>query len=381
MKKLFTLLTIVLVIAACNTTTQTDKKEVFRPDKEDFDTVLNGKEVTLYTLKNANGMEVYITNYGAIIVSVLVPDKSGELGDVTLGYTNIEGYIKDKTFMGSLVGRYANRIAKGKFTVDGKEYSLAINDRPNALHGGPGGFYKKVWEGKQEGNTVHLSYVSEDGEEGYPGNLTVNVTYSLTEDNEIKMEYEATTDAPTIVNLTNHAYWTLSGEGDSTINDNVLMINADHYTPVDSTLIPTGELAPVEGTPFDFTEAKVIGKDLDADHVQLKYGMGFDHNWVLNQEKEGELTLAAKLYDPESGRVMEIHTTEPGIQFYGGNFMDGSITGKSGKKYGYRSTLALETQHFPDSPNQPDFPSTLLKPGETYKHLTIHKYYVKKDEE
>jgi len=374
MKKLLSLIAVVFMLMSCGS----DKEchQLFRPDKADFDTIIDGKQVSLYTLKNTNGMEVYITNYGATIVSVIVPDKDGKMGDVTLGYANIEGYINDTSFMGTIVGRFANRIAKGKFTLDGEEYTLVLNNGVNTLHGGPTGFYKRVWDASQEGNTVNLSYTSVNGEEGYPGNLTVNMSYSLTDNDELIMEYEATTDAPTVVNITNHAYWTLAGEGDSTINDHILTINADHYTPVDSTLIPTGEIAPVEGTPFDFTEGKEIGKDLEVEDQQLAYGMGYDHNWVLNKEEEGELSMAAKLYDPESGRIMEILTTEPGIQFYGGNFMDGSIKGKSGKTYNFRATLALETQHYPDSPNQPDFPSTVLRPGEKYTHKTVHKFYV-----
>ena len=377
MRKHFLLFMLPLILVSCQTNKEA-AQEIFRPEKSEFDTIIDGKEVSLYALKNDNGVEVYITNYGATIVSVLVPDKNGNLGDVTLGYNSIKGYIKDNTFMGTIVGRFANRIAKGKFSLDGKEYSLAINNDPNALHGGPGGYYKKVWDAEQEGNSLKLSLVSPDGEEGYPGTLTVNMTYSLNNDDELIMEYEATTDAPTIVNLTNHAYWTLSGEGDSTINNHILTLNADYYTPVDSTLIPTGEIAPVEGTPFDFTEGKVIGQDINADDQQLAYGMGYDHNWVLNKE-EDELALAASLYDPKSGRVMDIFTTEPAIQFYGGNFMDGSIIGKSGKPYKFRSTLALETQHYPDAPNHDNFPSTVLRPGEKYSTKTVHKYYTKSE--
>ena len=264
MKKLFTILAVALLIAACTNTT-TESVALFKPDKADFDTILDGKQVSLYTLKNANGMEVYVTNYGAIIVSVIVPDKDGIMGDVTLGYSSIKGYINDKTFMGSVVGRFANRIAKGKFSIDGMEYSLTLNDGVNTLHGGPTGYFKRVWDATQEGNTVKMTYVSADGEEGYPGTLTVNMSYTLNDNDELIMEYEATTDAPTIVNITNHAYWTISGEGDTTINDNVLTINADYYTPVDSTLIPTGELAPVEGTPFDFREGNVFDWPVKSD--------------------------------------------------------------------------------------------------------------------
>lgn len=374
MKKLFYAIAMIAILASCNSGTSTQEETVFKPQKSDFDTVINGKQVSLYTLKNEN-MEVYITNYGAIIVSVIVPDKDGKLADVTLGYKDIKGYLGDDTYMGSVVGRFANRIKVGKFTLDDKDYTLAINNAPNALHGGPGGFYTKVWDAIQEGNTLKMSYVSADGEEGYPGTLTVNMSYTLTDADEIIMEYKATTDAPTVVNITNHAYWTLSGEGAATINDHVLMINADTYTPVDSTLIPTG-VEPVEGTPFDFTEPKPIGEDIEAEDIQLKYGYGYDHNFVLNKEEEGALTLASDLVHPASGRGMKIYTTEPAIQFYGGNFMDGSIVGKAGKKYGFRSTLALETQHYPDSPNQPEFPNTVLRPGEKYHHKTVHKFYV-----
>jgi aldose 1-epimerase len=279
-------------------------------------------------------------------------------------------------YLGCIVGRYANRIKEGRFTLEGVEYNLFINNDPNSLHGGEYGFDKKVWEAKQEGNTLTMSYLSPDGEEGYPGNLQIKKIYTLTDDNELKMEYEAETDQTTIVNLSHHSYFNLKGEGDTTILDHYFQANSDYYTPIDCTFIPTGEVAPVTNTPFDFTEGKQIGRDIDIPNVQLKYGLGYDHNWVLNKDSANALTFAVKVWEESTGRVMEIYTTEPAFQFYCGNFMDGSVTGKTGKLYKYRSALAIEPQHYPDSPNQPDFPSTVLKPGEIYKQLSILKFGV-----
>jgi len=348
--------------------------------KEAFEKEIDRKKVELFLLENANGIKVYIISYGARIVSLLAPDKNGNFADIVLGYENIEGYLKDNDpmYLGCIVGRYANRIKDGKFTLEGKEYSLFINNAPNTLHGGEKGFDKKVWDGKQEGNTLTLSYHSPDGEEGYPGNLMVKKIYTLTDDNELKMEYEAETDKTTIVNLSHHSYFNLKGEGDTTILDHYLLGNADYYTPVDSTLIPTGEILAVANTPFDFTKGKQIGRDIGLSDEQLNYGLGYDHNWVLNKDTANTLTFAVKLWEETTGRVLEIFSTEPAFQFYSGNFMDGTFTGKSGKLYKHRSGLAIEPQHFPDSPNQSGFPSTVLKPGEKYKQLSVLKFGVMK---
>ncbi|MEZ6131687.1 MAG: aldose epimerase family protein [Planctomycetaceae bacterium] len=343
---------------------------------EDFDSI------KLYTLKNDHGMVVKVTNYGAIITSIAVPDRTGKLADVALGYDRVEGYINavDKPYFGAIVGRYGNRIAKGAFTLDGETYSLLKNNGENHLHGGAIGFDKVVWDAEfqPKKNRIVLSYLAKDKEEGYPGNLSLSVTYTLTADNQIVIDYHATTDKATPVNVTQHTYFNLKGEGEGTILDHELMLNAKKYTPVDVGLIPTGEMPDVAGTPFDFTTAKPIGRDIGAENEQLKFGGGYDHNWVLNKDgKDGQLTLAARVYEPTTGRVLEVHTTEPGIQFYCGNFLDGRLQGKSGKPYVHRGGFCLETQHYPDSPNQPDFPSTILKPGETYQSQTIFRFSAK----
>lgn len=337
-------------------------------------------DIQLYTLKNSAGMEVGVTNYGAIITSIKVPDRDGKLADVTLGYDDVADYINavDKPYFGAIVGRYGNRIAKGKFSIEGTEYSLPINNEPNSLHGGSYGFDKVVWDAEAVGdNSVKLTYLAKDMEQGYPGNLTVTVTYTLTDNNKIVVDYHATTDKATPVNVTQHAYFNLKGEGEGTILDHELTINADKYTPVDATLIPTGELAPVEGTPFDFRAAKPISRDITQPDEQLKFGGGYDHNWVLNRESKKDLELAATLYEPQSGRLLEISTTEPSLQFYSGNFLTGVLKGKSGQPYEYRGGLCLETQHYPDSPNQPEFPNTILKPGETFESKTVFKFSTK----
>jgi aldose 1-epimerase len=335
--------------------------------------------IKLHTLKNKNDMMVQITNYGATITSIVVPDRDGKLADVALGYNTVEDYINgiDRPYFGSVVGRYGNRIAKGQFTLDGTTYALATNNNENHLHGGHMGFDKVVWSASQDENTLNLTYVAKDGEEGYPGNLTLSVSYSLTENNEIIMHYEATSDKATIVNVTNHTYFNLAGEGSGSINDHQLQINASKYTPVDSGLIPKGNLADVLGTPFDFMKPKTIGEDLENENEQLKFGMGYDHNWILDR-KGSEMTLAATLHEPESGRVLEVLTEEPAIQFYGGNFLDGRLTGKSGKPYEHRSGLCLEAQHSPDSPNHPEWPSVVLRPGEKYDTTTIYKFSTRK---
>ncbi|MBI9017075.1 MAG: galactose mutarotase [Phycisphaerae bacterium] len=348
--------------------------------KDSFGSTGDGKKVDVYTLTNANGVQVEITNYGAIVVSLKVPDRNGEIADITLGYDKLEDYIKDTPYFGAIVGRYGNRIAKGKFTLDGKGYTLATNNDENHLHGGIKGYDKVVWEAEMvercDSVGLKLSYLSKDGEEGYPGNVQITVTYLLNNDNELDIEYHATTDKATPFNPTHHSYFNLAGQGNGDILNHQMMINADRFTPVDAGLIPTGQLKSVKGTPMDFTTPTAIGKRVNQNDQQLVYGKGYDHNWVLN-DWDGKMNSAAKVYEPTSGRVMEVLTTEPGIQFYCGNFLDGSNVGKGGKVYEHRFGFCLETQHFPDSPNQKDFPSTILKPGETYSHRTIYKFYTK----
>jgi len=336
--------------------------------------------VDLYTLTNSKGMEVRITNYGGRVVSILVPDRHGNMADVVLGFDNLDGYLGNNPFFGALAGRYANRIAKAKFTLDGVEYKLAQNDGPNTLHGGVKGFDKRLWTAHSSPHNppaLELTYVSADGEEGYPGTLTSHVTYTLIDANELKVDYTATTDKDTVLNLTNHSYFNLAGEGNGDILKHEIMINADRFTPVNDTLIPTGELRKVEGTPFDFRQATAIGARIDADDQQIKFGRGYDHNYVLNHNGQS-LTLAARVTDPGSGRVLEVWTTQPGMQFYTGNFLDGTVHGKGGKPYPRRSAFCLETQHFPDSPNQPNFPTSELKPGQTYHQTTVFKFLIAK---
>lgn len=344
------------------------------PNAKNFHGIINGKPVELYTLTNKSGASVSITNYGGRVVSLMVPDKAGKLVDVVLGYDSISTYDKPKEpYFGAIIGRYGNRIAKGKFTVGGKAYQADVNDGVNTLHGGYKGFFSQVFDAGQQGQSLHLTYVSADGEGGYPGKLTVKITYTLTDDNALKIDYTANTDKETIVNLTNHAYFNLSGEGSQTILDNTLMIDANGFTPVDTTLIPTGKIQPVKGTPFDFTTEKAIGKDIGVKDEQLKNGKGYDHNFVLNKHDSNK--AVALVSSPVTGISMEVYTTEPGLQFYSGNFLTGEThDGKGGKAYGLRSALCLETQHFPDSPNQPSFPSTVLKPGETYHTSTTYKF-------
>jgi len=351
------------------------------PDTAAFHDTFDGKPTALYILKNASGASAAITNYGARLVSVLVPDKNGVMTDVVLGYDSIGKYLhQPETFFGAIVGRYGNRIGKAKFKLEGKTYTLAANNGPNSLHGGKKGFGAVMWDGKQlNGQSVELTYVSRDGEEGYPGTLNVKVTYTLTDSNELKIDYVATTDKPTVVNLTNHAYFNLNGQGSGPIGGHLLQLNADSYTPVDSTLIPTGKIEPVAGTPFDFRQPTAIGTRVnDSSSIQLKYGKGYDHNFVLKPASGGGLTPAATVQGDMSGIVMEVLTKEPAIQFYGGNFMTGSNPLKGGKRDNYRTAFCLETQHYPDSPNEPSFPSTELKPGQTYQTTTVYKFSVKK---
>ena len=344
---------------------------------EDFQKTVKGKQTNLYILKNGD-ITAAITNYGGRIVGLNTPDKNGNVADVVLGFSSIDGYLKAKeSFHGALIGRVGNRIAKGKFTLDGVEYTLPLNNGANHLHGGPGGFHTAVWDVKTVNDTsIVLNYLSKDGEMGYPGNLNVEVQYLLTSKNELVISYMATTDKNTPVNLTNHAFFNLAGEGNGTINNHVLTINADAYTPIDSIFIPLGENEPVEGTVFDFRAGKAIGADLPklSQNVQLKNGLGYDHNFVLNKPSAGEMTLAATVVEPQSGRKMEVFTREPGLQFYGGNFMKGADKGKSGKAYNYRESFAMETQHFPNSPNISSFPSIILKPGEIYRTQSIYKF-------
>jgi aldose 1-epimerase len=347
--------------------------------KSSFGKTADGTDVDLYKLTNANGMVAKITTYGGIVVALEAPDRDGKSGDVVLGYDALKGYVENNPFFGCIVGRYGNRIAKGKFTLKNQTYALACNFGENHLHGGLKGFDKVVWAGEpvsEDGGVgLKLSYLSRDEEEGYPGNLSVTVTYRLTNENALAIDYLAATDKTTIVNLTHHGYFNLDGAGSGDILDHVLMLNADRFTPVDKTLIPTGELRDVKGTPMDFTKPTKIGARIDSKDEQIGFGIGYDHNWVLNGAK-GALSLAARVTSAKTGRAMEVLTTEPGIQFYSGNFLDGTITGKNGKVYKRRYGLCLETQHFPDSPNQPSFPSTVLESGETYKTTTIYRFSV-----
>ncbi len=340
---------------------------------KEFGKTPSGETVDLYTLKNAKGMEADISTYGGVVAALKVPDRAGALGDIVLGFDDFQGYLLPPPYFGALIGRYGNRIAHAQFTLDGVVYKLAKNDGDNSLHGGKRGFDKVIWTAKPNGQSLELTYLSKDGEEGYPGNLTATVVYTLTDNNELKIDYSATTDKNTVLNLTNHSYFNLAGEGQGDILGHQLTLNADRYTPVDKGLIPTGELRKVEGTPFDFRQAHAIGERIGADDEQIKLGGGYDHNFVLNRSGDG-LSLAARVSEAKSGRVMEVFTTEPAIQFYTGNFLDGTIKGKGGKVYGRRSGLCLETQHYPDSPNHPDFPSTELKAGEKYHTTTVFRF-------
>jgi aldose 1-epimerase len=344
-----------------------------------FGVTPSGDSVDIFTLTNAHGMEARIMTYGGIMVSLKVPDRKGVLGDIVLGYDSLAGYLRSSPYFGAIVGRYGNRIAKGRFTLDGATYHLATNNGPNALHGGLQGFDKVIWHAesfKRDSNVgVALTYTSPDGDQGYPGMLHATVTYMLTPANELAVEYRATADKPTPINLTQHSYFNLAGAGKGDILGEVLTINADRFTPVDSTLIPTGELAPVAGTPFDFRMPTAIGARIGQPDSQLKNGGGYDHNFVLNRSDSG-LSLAARVVDPGTGRIMTVSTTQPGVQFYTGNFLDGSITGKGGHQYLKRYGFCLETQHFPDSPNHADFPSTILRPGAEYRSRTVFAFSV-----
>jgi len=340
----------------------------------EFGKTNDGAAIQIYTLTNSQGMEVRIMNYGGAVVSLKTPDRKGTMADVVLGFDDLKGYLAKRTFFGVLVGRYANRIAKGRFTLNGVEYKLATNNGENSLHGGVRGFDSVVWTPRQlPDGGLELTYLSKDGEENYPGNLKVTVTYHLTESNELRITYAATTDKDTVVNLTNHSFFNLKGAGSGDILGHEVMIAADRFTPVDAGLIPTGELRAVAGTPFDFRKPTAIGARIGQDYEQLKIGRGYDHNFVLNG-KGGAVRLAARVVEPTSGRVLEVLTDQPGIQLYTGNFLDGTVTGKGGKVYSYRYAFCLETQHFPDSPNKPSFPTTVLKPGKKFQSTTVYKF-------
>ncbi len=348
---------------------------VLLPSKAKFDTLVDGKQISLFYLKNKNNLQAAVTNYGARMVSLFVPDKKGKLIDVVVGFDNAKDFITGgERYFGAIVGRFGNRIAGGKFVLDGKSYQLDLNNGVNTLHGGRTGFHSRVWDAVQlDSQTIELTYVSKDGEEGYPGTLTTKVIYKLTDDNEISMAYEMTTDKNTVINITNHNYWNLNGEGNGTINNHELMIKATKYTPVDSTLIPTG-IAPVANSPFDFTSSHKIGERIEADNTQLKYGKGYDHNFVLDKGLTATAEMIATAKGDLSGIEMEVLTTEPGLQFYGGNFMQSQHTLKSGAKDDFRTAFCLETQHFPDSPNQPNFPTTVLEKGKPYKSVSIFRF-------
>jgi len=352
----------------------------FIPDKKNFETTIDGKQTDLYVLKNRHRMEAAFTNYGGRLVSLVVPDKNGKMTNVVAGFNNVESYVKStEPYYGATIGRYGNRIAKGKFTLDGKQYQLSVNNGVNTLHGGKKGFQYVVWNAdKLNDSTIQFTYLSKDGEEGFPGNVNVKVIYSLTGDNSLKCEYEATTDKTTVVNLTNHAYFNLNGEGSGTILNHIVQIYAEKYNPIDSGWIPLGPIATVKGTPFDFTKPTTIGARINDDNQQLKNGQGYDHNFVLNGTKVDGLNHAATVTGDKSGIVMNVYTQEPGLQFYSGNFMAGKNTFSNGSKDDYRTAFAMETQHFPDSPNEPSYPSTVLKPGQLYKTYSLYNFSTSK---
>jgi aldose 1-epimerase len=349
--------------------------------RSSFGTLPDGAAVEQYTLKNASGAEVRVINYGGIVTAIKVPDRTGKLDDVVLGYDTLDGYVKNPTYFGAIIGRYANRIGKAQFSLDGKTYKLAVNNAPNTLHGGIKGFDKAVWQAdsfeKPDSSGVVLTYTSPDGEEGYPGTLATRVTYTFNDANELTVDYSATTDKPTVLNLTNHSYFNLAGEGSGDVLGHMLTINADRYTPADSTLIPVGELADVAGTPLDFRTSTAIGARIDADNPQIKLGLGYDHNFVVRHSQQGnDLAVAARVEEPKTGRILEVRTTEPGMQLYSANHLDGLI-GKSGHAYARRNAFCLETQHYPDSPNKASFPTTTLRPGETFHSQTVYAFSAK----
>ncbi|MDD2994650.1 MAG: galactose mutarotase [Paludibacter sp.] len=373
--RIFTFVFLTLCIFSCN------NQEPELLDTDQFEMVLDSKNVSLYTIKSGSGLIMQVTNFGGRVVSLWTPDKSGHYSDIVLGHKNIQEYLNYNTgerFVGCVVGRYANRIANGQFTLDSITYNVPKNNNGQSLHGGTRGLDMVVWNVDEvTENEIRMSYTSADGEEGYPGILKIAMTYTLTKSNEFKITYRAIADKPTVVNLSHHGFFNLKGEGEGTINDHILTINADFITPVDEVLIPTGELMPVEGSPFDFTKATTIGERLNVNNEQLKFGKGYDHNWVLNKKNRDSVEFAASVYEPTSGRYMEVWTDQPGIQFYGGNFFAGQGEGKYGATFNYREALALETQKFPDSPNQPAFPSTRLDPDDEYRHTCIYRFSIR----
>lgn len=376
--KTFIYLSLLMCLLSCNKHPNNDLPLL---NESAFKTEVYGKAVALYTLTSSSGLTMQVTNLGARVVTLWVPDKNGKYEDVVLGYETIDRYINNKgeRFLGPIVGRYANRIAKGQFELDGTTYKLPINNNGQTLHGGLKGLDMVVWNvDKVTDNEIQMSYVSPDGEEGFPGTMKINLTYVLTPENEFKITYAATTDKATVINLSHHGLFNLKGEGNGTITDHILTINASNTTPVDSVLIPLGEIAGVEGTPFDFRKATVIGERINAENEQLKNGAGYDHNWVIDRKTDKDVEFVASVYEPVSGRKMEVWSDQPGVQFYSGNFFDGAVTGKTGKPLKYREAFALETQHFPDSPNHPDFPTTRLNPGETYIQTCIYKFSIQK---
>jgi aldose 1-epimerase len=363
-----------LALAGCTRNSQEQANT--KMNRKPFGQTKDGESIEIFSLRNANGMEAAIITYGGIVQALRIPSQGGGPVDVVLGFDDLDGYLKDSPYFGAIVGRYGNRIGNARFVLDGVEYKVPANDGPNCLHGGLRGFDKRVWTPKDAsggaGQALQLTYLSKDGEEGFPGNLTATVTYTLSDRNELRIEYHATTDKPTVLNLTNHSYFNLGGQGEGDILGHEVTIEADRITPVDSTLIPTGQLEPVAGTPFDFRQPHAIGERIGADNEQLKFGKGYDHNFVLNAS--GAMGLAARVRDPKSGRSMEVSTDQPGLQFYTGNFLDGHIHGKGGKVYPHRGAFCMETQHFPDSPNKPQFPSTVLRPGQDYKTTTAFRF-------
>jgi aldose 1-epimerase len=369
-------------LVGCATMSSTPSRPLGTISQAPFGKTPDGTPVEIYTLRNSQGMEARIMTYGGIVVSLKVPDKNGKFDDVVLGFDNLDGYVKASyvkacPYFGALIGRYGNRIGGGKFTLEGQTYTLATNNGPNSLHGGLKGFDKVVWQAKSwvtaEGPALELTYLSKDGEEGFPGNLKVKAVYTLTDSNELRLDFTATTDKPTVCNLTHHSYFNLRGQGNGDILSHEVYINSDKTTPVDKELITTGDYAPVDGTPFDFRKPTAIGARINDPDPVLQYGPGYDHNWVIDKPM-GQLGLMARVYEPTTGRVMEVWSTEPGLQFYAGNFLDGSLTGKDGKVYQRRYGFCMEPQHYPDSPNKPMFPSTELKPGETYSNTIIYKF-------
>jgi aldose 1-epimerase len=381
MKKTLLSFAALAIMASC--ATKPEEPTLPLLDGAAFEKTVDGKSTSLYTLTNESGAALQLTNYGARLLALWVPDRDSVMRDVMWGYENIDGVMADGSNSGPVVGRYGNRIAGGKFTLDGTEYTLNLNDGPNQLHGGPKGWGMQIWEGGEvftdaEGNqAVTMKLVSPDGDENYPGTVTIEVTYTLTAKNELVIDYKATTDAPTVLNPTSHGYFNLHGTANKDILSHVLTLNANAFTPTDVTLIPTGEILPVEGTPLDFRTATPIGERIGSDYEAIVFGKGYDHNWVLNKDAEGDFSHAAEVYEPSTGIVMNVYTDQPGIQFYSGNFMDGTDKGKYGEVHNLRTGIALETQHFPDSPNHPEFPTTVLRPGETYTQKTVYAFSTK----